>query len=114
MNQKFDQGRPREILDTYVRYTCVRYGDRGVMTRREFCRKMKKLGAKIECAQVPSVRYNRRKLNNMDYRESMAYEKKLATLKAEYRIYYPGEGGGFVVITKTEYEFFLSDECKAN
>ena len=79
----------------------------GILSRREFCEKMVELGAKPVIDKVPSIEYNRRKFNRMDYVEQREYEKKLSTMKDEYRFYYPDEPDTCAVVTKTEFDYFM-------
>lgn len=79
----------------------------GVLTRRQFCEKMFELGAIPSIKQVPCVQYNRRKFNRMDY-EQQEYEKLLDKTKAEYQLCYPDEVDICAVVTKIEYDYFMS------
>lgn len=80
----------------------------GVLTRRDFCKKMVELGALPKIDQVPSVKWNRRKFNRMDYKEQWEYEKRLTRTKPQYQLYYPDDTDTCAVVTKTEYDYFMS------
>ena len=92
-----------KILDAQMNYRRF-----GVLTRRQFCEKMFELGAIPSIDQVPAVQYNRRKFNRMDYAEQREYEKQLAKTKVEYHLYYPDDPDTCAVVTKTEYDYFMS------
>lgn len=94
------EARKNKVLDTLIRYS-----NYGYMTRRKFIQMIYDNGGFCEVAAVPSVRYDRRKFNRMDYREQKEYQKKLDTLKKEYRAFPEGDNT-FYVITKTEYDYF--------
>jgi hypothetical protein len=57
-----------------------------------------------EVASVPVIQYNRTKYNRMNGYEQEAYEKKLNTLKTEYRLYYTDTV--FTTVTKEVYLYF--------
>jgi len=80
----------------------------GVLTRKQFCHKMFELGAIPSIKQIPRVQYDRSKFNRMDYKKQREYEKLLAKTKPEYQLYYPDEVGICAIITKTEFNYFLS------
>ena len=59
-----------------------------------------------EIKQVPSIQFNRIKFNRMDGRQQEEYNKKLNTLKTEYRLFYE-DHNTFLVVHKKVYEYFI-------
>jgi len=59
-----------------------------------------------EIGQEPSVKWNRRKFNNMDYSEQKEYERKLDTMVPEYRLY--TSETSFYPVPKLVYDYFIS------
>jgi hypothetical protein len=86
----------------------LNYADMGIMTRRQFVKKMHGLGANAKVAQVPKFQYSRSAFNRMDAKEQRKYEAKLKEYKTEYQIHHPG--GSHWAVTKTEYDYFQSME----
>ena len=61
--------------------------------------------ARAEIGQVPSVAWNRRKFNRMDARQQADYQRKLDTLKPEYRLFNAGcPHGSWITVPKMIFE----------
>ena len=75
-----------------------------VMNIRVYLGKLKSEGYLPVVTEVPKYQYNRRKYNNMDHREQEIYEQKLLERKVEYRAVL----GSFYVLSKIEYDYFVS------
>ena len=101
MPKTIQECRIDSVLDTRVNYG----GRLGVLTRRSWLQHWKEQGAKVEIEQVPSVKYNRVKYNRMDWEEQADYDKKLAKLKNEYRLY--SNPSTFWAVTRVEYDYFV-------
>lgn len=62
--------------------------------------------ARAEIGQVPSVVWNRRKFNRMDAREQADYQRKLDTMKPEYRLFNAGcPHGSWITVPKMIFDF---------
>ncbi len=58
-----------------------------------------------EIAQVPSVKWDRRKFNRMDHREQAEYQRKLDTMKPEYRLFNTGcADGSWITVPKMVFD----------
>lgn len=100
--KKAQESRKEKILNTLVRY-----GSLGIMSRRDFIDMVVNNDGHCEVKEVPSVRYNRRKWNRMYWDEQREYQKKMDKKKKEYRAFPKGDST-FFIITKTEYDYFIS------
>jgi hypothetical protein len=61
---------------------------------------------------VPSIEYNRIKYNRMNGKEQEEYERKLKTLKTQYRLYYSDSDTVFLPVAKTIYDYFNEKRAK--
>lgn len=76
-----------------------------VMPLREFIEDLRRQGYVPTMAEVPSVKWNRRRYNNMTAAEQEEFDKKYETLKQEYRAQ---KDNVFYTISKTAYEYMQS------
>ena len=100
MSNSIQAIRIKKILDKMMRF------DEGVMSRRDWLLVKIQKGASVSTKEVPSVQYNRHKYNRLEGAEQKQYEAQLAKKKTEYRLW---KETTFYAITKTEYDFFLSN-----
>ena len=77
----------------------------GITSKGERMQKAKAEGWIVEIDKKPSVKYDRRKYNRMNWEEQKEYERKMDILVPEYQLRKPGEST-YYEITKTEYEYF--------
>lgn len=64
-----------------------------------------------EQAEVPSVKWNRRKFNRMNGYEQAEYERKLNIMKPQYQLFYKEcPHGSFIVIPKMVYNWFNTNK----
>lgn len=60
-----------------------------------------------EAGETPSVQWNRRKFNRMDGREQADYQRKLDTMKPEYRLFNKEcPHGSFCAVPKMVFDWF--------
>lgn len=85
----------------------IRDVDGIVFTRREWLERKKRQGCTAKLEDKPSVQWDRRKFNRMDYPEQKEYQKKLDTKVPSYNIYEPNSSV-FTEVTKTEFDYFNS------
>lgn len=60
-----------------------------------------------EAGEAPSVKWDRRKFNRMDHRQQAEYQRKLDTMKAEYRLFYNAcPHGSYCTVPKMVFDFY--------
>lgn len=65
-----------------------------------------------EIGEVPSVQWDRRKFNRMDHRQQAEYQRKLDTMKPEYRLFNKDcPHGSFCTVPKLVFDFFMARAC---
>ena len=65
--------------------------------------------SRSELGQTPSVQWNRRKFNRMDHRQQAEYQRKLDTMKPEYRLFNAGcPHGSWTPVPKMVFDWFNS------
>ena len=99
--EKMMKGRQDKALDKLYRFSD------GISTFRK--RIDSGVYASAECVEVHKIQYNRRKFNNMDYKEQAEYEKKLKETKKEYRLYFASNPDMMSCASKLVYDYFIAN-----
>lgn len=68
------------------------------------------LFSRASVEQEPSVRWDRRKWNRMDYAEQRAYDAKLSTLKPVYYLHVAENEYAVVTCPRCAYDYFVSTQ----
>jgi len=62
-----------------------------------------------EAGEAPSVKWDRRKFNRMDHQQQAEYQRKLDTMKPEYRLFNKDcPHGSYVSVPKSVLDYFLA------
>lgn len=97
-----------EALKEKILQKEFRYGELGVMSRKDFIQYLKNNGGTVKKEEVQAVLWNRRKFNSMNWEEQKNYEKRMNDKKTIYKAFLNVDGGTYWKVTKTEFEFFKS------
>lgn len=61
-----------------------------------------------EVGQTPSVKWDRRKFNRLDHAKQAEYQRKLDTMKTEYRLFYKAcPHGSYCAVPKMVFDFYI-------
>ncbi len=70
--------------------------------------------SRAEIGETPSVQWNRRKFNRMNHAEQAEYQRKLNTMKTEYRLYNAGcPHESWVTVPKMVFDYFQAQHIPA-
>lgn len=67
-----------------------------------------------EKGEAPSVKWDRRKFNRMDHKQQAEYQRKLDTMKTEYRFFNAGcEHESYIIVPKLVFDWYSNKKINS-